>query len=93
MCVAGMMRLFSRSFASWPVESAYADERSVHDVPQLSCDGRLLVVSWSSPLKGSLQYDKQTACCLLTIAQFGKYDVADHRALVPARRVSQKTGT
>jgi hypothetical protein len=41
----GMMRPFSRSFASEPVESAYADARPVHHAPQLSCDGRLLVVS------------------------------------------------
>jgi hypothetical protein len=41
----------------------------------------LLVLPSSSPLKGSLQYDEKIACCLLTIAQFGKYYVADHRAL------------
>jgi hypothetical protein len=43
--------------------------------------------------KGSLQYDKKTAWCVLTIAQYGKYYVANHRALVPARRFSWKKGT
>ena len=43
--------------------------------------------------KGSLQYDKKAAYCLLTIAQFRKYYVADHRMLVLARRFSRKKGT
>ena len=44
-------------------------------------------------LNRSLEYAEKTACCLLTIAQFGTYYLADHRALVPARRVSRRTGT
>ena len=44
MPAVDMMRPFSRSFASSPVESAYADERFVHDAPQLSYDGLLLVL-------------------------------------------------
>ena len=90
MRAVGVTHPFSRSFASSPVESAYADERPVHHAPQLSCDGRLLVVSWSPPLNRSLQYAKQTAWGLVTIAQVGKEYVADHRALVPARRFSWK---
>ena len=68
MRAVGMMRPFSRSFASWPVESAYAGERPVHHAPQLSWDGRLLVLPWSSPLKGSLEYAKKTMCDLVTFA-------------------------
>ncbi len=41
----------------------------------------------------SLQYADQTAYCLITIAQCGAYDLADHRALVSARRFSPKMGT
>jgi phage gpG-like protein len=93
MHAVDMMRPFSGSFASSSVESAYAGERPVHDAPQLSCDGRLLVLPRSSPLKGSLQYDEKIVCCVLTIAQFRKYYVADHRARIPARRFSGKMGT
>ena len=40
----GRVRPFSCWFASLPFESAYADERPVHDAPRLACDGRLLVL-------------------------------------------------
>jgi hypothetical protein len=46
-------------------------ERPFRDAPQLSCDGRLLVLPWSPPLNRSLQYAEKTACCLRTIAQCG----------------------
>jgi hypothetical protein len=70
LCAVDMMRPFSRSFAPWPVESAYAGERPVHAVPQLSCDGRLLVLPWSPPLKTSQQYAEKTAWGLVTIAHY-----------------------
>ena len=56
MRAVDLMRPFSHSFASWPVASAYADERTVHDAPQLSCVGWPVVLPWSSLLKGWLQY-------------------------------------
>jgi hypothetical protein len=70
LCVVGLTRPFSHSFVSEPVESAYAGERPVRDASRLSCNGRLLVSPWPwwSPLKGSLQYDKKIARCMLTIA-------------------------
>jgi hypothetical protein len=61
MCAVTLIRLFSRSFASWPVESAYADERPVHHAFRFSCNGCLLVLPWSSPLNGSQQYAEKTA--------------------------------
>ena len=44
-------------------------------------------------LNRSLQYAEKTAWGLVTIAQFGKEYVADHRGLVPARGFSWKKGT
>ena len=38
-------------------------------------------------------YAEKIACCLITIPQCGAYDLADHKALVPARRFNRKTGT
>jgi hypothetical protein len=71
-----LMRPFSREFASSPVESAYADERPVHEALRFSCIGRRLVLPWSSPLKGSLEYADQTARCLITIAQIARLQSA-----------------
>lgn len=67
----GMVRPFSCWFASSPVESAYAGERTVHDAPRRSCNGLRPVVPSSSPLTCSLQYAKKTEGRLLTIAQVG----------------------
>ena len=43
-------------------------------------------------MKGSVHYDKKIVCCVLTIAQYGKYYVADPKGLVPARRLRGKMG-
>jgi hypothetical protein len=71
-----LMRPFSREFASWPFESAYADEQPVHEALRFSCTGRRLVLPWSSPLKGSLEYADRTARCLITIAQIARLQSA-----------------
>jgi len=92
MRAVGLMRPFSRSFASWPVVSAYAGERPVHHALRSSGNGRLLVLPWWSPLKGSLQYAKQTAWGLVTIAQVGKEYVADRRTLFLAK-IQREEGT
>ena len=68
MCAVDLMRPFSREFASSPVESAYADERPVHHALRPSCNGRLRVLPWSSPVKGSHQYVEKTASGLVTFA-------------------------
>src|SRR6185295_16693430 len=68
LCVVGLPRHFSRSFAAEPVESVYAGERPVHHALRPSGPGRLLVLPWSSPVKGSAQYAEKTAWGLVTIA-------------------------
>jgi hypothetical protein len=54
----------------WQVEESFLFH-NLHGLIDAG-DGRLFVLPWSPPVKGSLQYAEQTACCLPTIAQFGK---------------------
>lgn len=69
------------------------DRGSNRGTPHFSTRPASLTAFDGIPWSSSLEHAEQTACCLLTIAQCGKYYVADHRALVPVPRFSRQKGT